>query len=80
MHHNGAFRSIYSKAFIEKNQCCPLTRRDMDWEYLTETVIRMDADAEPPWMGSRRVSIRCYRFMSRVHRNTPYPAISPVAC
>jgi len=62
----------------------------MDWEHLTETVIRMDGavrriGAEPPWMGrsdasGRRVSIRCYRFMSRVHRNTPNLATSPVAC
>jgi len=58
MHHSGAFRLIYSKALIEKNQCCPLTRRDMDWEHLTETVIRMDADAEPPWTGLRRVSVK----------------------
>ena len=53
----------------------------MDWEHLTETVIRMDAavrriGAEPPWMGrsdasARRVSIRSYGFMSRAHRNTP---------
>ena len=43
----------------------PLTRRDMDWEHQPETVTRMDAGAEPPWMGSRRVSDWCYRFMSR---------------
>ena len=51
----------------------------MDWERLTETVIRMDADAEPPWMGLRRVSVKYYRFMSRLNRNTPDPATSPVA-
>jgi hypothetical protein len=48
----------------------------MDWEHLPETVTRMDGavrriGAEPPWMGSRRVSIRSYGFMSRAHRNTP---------
>jgi len=52
----------------------PLTRRDMGWEQLTETVTRMDAGAEPPWKGLRRVSVRCYRFMSRSHRETPNPA------
>jgi len=62
----------------------PLTSRDMNWERLTETVIRMDGavrriGAEPPWMGSRRVSARGYQFMSRVNRNTPNPATSPVA-
>ena len=39
----------------------------MDRKHLAETVIRRDADAEPPWMGSRRVSARCYRFMSVVN-------------
>jgi len=38
----------------------------MDWMHLAETVSRRDADAEPPWMGSRRVSARCFRFMSVV--------------
>jgi len=56
----------------------PLTRRDMDWEYLTETVTRMDAGAEPPWRGLRRVSVRCCLFMSRAHRNTAIPATAPV--
>ena len=36
-------------------------------EDLAETVIRRDADAEPPRMGSRRVSARCSRFMSVVN-------------
>ena len=40
---------------------------DMDRRHLAETVSRMDADAEPPWMGSRRVSARCLRFMSVVN-------------
>jgi len=44
----------------------PLTRRDMDWEHRPETVTRMDAGVELPWTGSRRVSGRCYRFMSRI--------------
>ena len=43
----------------------------MDWEHLGETVIRMDADAEPPWMGLRRVSVGYSEFMSRAYRNTP---------
>ena len=38
----------------------------MGWKHLAETVSRMDADAEPPRMGSRRVSARCFRFMSVV--------------
>ena len=41
--------------------------RDMDWKHLAETVSRRDADAEPPWTGSRRVSARCFRFMSVVN-------------
>jgi len=39
--------------------------RDMNWEHLTVTVTRMEAGAEPPWKGSRRVSGRCYRFISQ---------------
>ena len=39
----------------------------MDRKHLAETVIRRDADAEPPRMGSRRVSARCLRFMSVVN-------------
>ena len=42
--------------------------RDMDWRYLAETVSRRDADAEPPWTGSRRVSARYLRFMSVVNK------------
>ena len=38
----------------------------MGREHLAETVSRMDAAAEPPWTGSRRVSARCSRFMSVV--------------
>ena len=42
----------------------PLFTTVMNRKHLAETVSRKDADAEPPWMGSRRVSARCYRFMS----------------
>ena len=47
----------------------PFTRRDRDWEDLTETVTRMDGavrriGAEPPWMGSRRVSGRYSQSLS----------------
>jgi len=38
----------------------------MDWKHLDETVSRMDADAEPPWMGSRRVFSGDTRFMSLI--------------
>ena len=31
---------------------------DVDRDYLSETLFRRDAKAEPPWMGSRRVSDR----------------------
>jgi hypothetical protein len=31
-----------------------------------------DADAEPPWTGSRRVSARCFRFMSVVNNGFSY--------
>ncbi len=41
--------------------------RTMDRKHLAETVSRRDADAEPPRMGSRRVSARCFRFMSVVN-------------
>ena len=47
--------------------------RKMNWEHLTETVIRMDGavrriGVEPPWKGrsdasARRVSVRCSQFM-----------------
>ena len=40
---------------------------DMDRKQLAETVSRMDADAEPPRTGSRRVSVSCFRFMSVVN-------------
>ena len=40
----------------------------MNRRYLAETVSRMDADAEPPWTGLRRVSARYLRFMSVVNR------------
>ena len=41
----------------------------MDRKHLTETVIRRDADTEPPRMGSRRVSARCFRFMPIVNND-----------
>ena len=44
----------------------------MDRKHLAETVSRRDADAEPPRMGSRRVSARCYRFMSVVNNDFRY--------
>jgi len=76
--------SILFRQLIYIISTVPLTRRDMDWEYPTETVIRTDADAEPPWMGrsdasARRVSVGCCRFMSRAYRYTPNPATSPIA-
>ena len=40
---------------------------DMNWRHLAETVSRRDADAEPPRMGSRRVSARCLQFISVVN-------------
>ena len=39
----------------------------MDRKHLAETVNRRDADVEPPWMGLRRVSAKCFRFMSVVN-------------
>jgi len=39
----------------------------MNRKYLAETVSRRDAGAEPPRMGSRRVSARYFRFMSVVN-------------
>ncbi len=44
----------------------------MDRNHLAETVSRRDADAEPPRMGSRRVSARCFRFMSVVNNGFSY--------
>ncbi len=56
----------------------------MDRWHLAETVSRMDADAEPPWTGSRRVSARCHRFMSvvnngfmRIHWHRDMDCVSP---
>jgi len=43
----------------------PLTTRDMSWGYLSKTVTRMDAGAEPPGMVLRRVLDRYRQFMSR---------------
>ena len=40
---------------------------DMNRKHLAETVSRRDADAEPPRMGSRHVSARCFRFISAVN-------------
>ena len=44
----------------------------MDRKHLAETVSRRDADAEPPRMGSRRVSARCLWFMSVVNNGFGY--------
>ena len=39
----------------------------MDWKHLAEAISRRDAGAEPPRMGSRRVSARYFRFMSVIN-------------
>ncbi len=44
-----------------------LISRGMSRRCLAEPVSRRDADVEPPWMGSRRVSARHLRFMSVVN-------------
>ena len=44
----------------------------MDRMHLAETVSRRDADVEPPRMGSRRVSARCFRLMSVVNNGFSY--------
>ncbi len=56
----------------------------MNRKYLAETVSRMDADAEPPWTGSRRVSARYFRVMSvvnngfmRIHWHRVMNCVSP---
>ncbi len=51
-----------------KHAAVPLLSRDMNRRYLAETVSRRDADAEPPWTGSRRVSARHLRFISVVNK------------
>jgi hypothetical protein len=52
-----------SKAAII-NTLQPHKQESMNRRYLAETVSRRDADVEPPWTGSRRVSARPLRFMS----------------
>ena len=56
----------------------------MNHKHLSETVSRRDADAEPPWMGSRRVSAWCLWFMSavnngfrRIHWHRDMNCVSP---
>ena len=56
----------------------------MDTGILLRDVRDRDVAQEPTWTyrsdaSARRVSARRYRFMSRVNRNKPNPATSPVA-
>ena len=75
---------IYAKSRLIATAVPQIIPGDMDRKYLAETVIRRDADAEPPRMVSRRVSARCLWFMSvvnndfwRIHWHRVMHCVSP---
>ena len=49
--------------YNNKEHCCPINLKDVDWVLIRETITRMDAGVEPTGRHSRRASRISAQFM-----------------